>query len=481
MLSLLLAAAAGSLASLWLERLAKPGAGALARPVAALAIHCGLFAVAGLLLAALVQRPFLGASLALALQVLIIVVSNAKHRALREPLVHADFGLYLQALRFPRLYLPYLQIVPLLAALAAFAAALAAGLALEPPNLYWDGWAILLVGAIALIAFGSRAAPQPSLDPIRDTSALGLIVACWLYWLAEMKSAPDLPAATPFPARTPPARLPHIVVVECESFFDPRPLNQDIARDVLRCFDALRAEGEGGRLAVPAWGAYTMRTEFAFLSAIPAQRLGVHRFNPYRRLGRRGVPTIASRLKSLGYRTLCVHPFAASFFAREQVFPGLGFDEFLDERSFDEPRHEGPYVADAEVARRAIELLRGARQPTFVFAITMENHGPHQLEAGPGGDELAVYLRHLRNSDAMIGALADALRGEGGVLCVFGDHVPSLPRIYAAAGFDDPRTEYLIWRQGLHSGRRSDISVDRLAERLLQIAGLAEGEREEIA
>ena len=33
-----------------------------------------------------------------------------------------------------------------------------------------------------------------------------------------------------------------------------------------REYDRLAGEGESGRLEVTVWGAYTMRTEFAFLS-----------------------------------------------------------------------------------------------------------------------------------------------------------------------------------------------------------------------
>jgi len=97
------------------------------------------------------------------------------------------------------------------------------------------------------------------------------------------------------------------------------------------------------------------------------------------------------------------------------------------------------------------------------------------LEAGPGGDELAVYLRHLRNSDAMIGEVAEMLRSRGrdGVLCVFGDHVPSLPAVFASAHFDDPRTEYLVWRTRGGAAARGELRAEELAALVLRAAGLA--------
>ena len=184
----------------------------------------------------------------------------------------------------------------------------------------------------------------------------------------------------------------------------------------------------------------------------------MHRFNPYRRFARSGVATIASALKARGYRTLCIHPYPASFFARDRVFPELGFDEFVDLGYFAAAERQGPYVADAEVTRRIVAAL-GPRM--FVFAITMENHGPYHLE---GDDELAVYLGHLRNADRMIAEVCGAMRE--GVFCLYGDHVPGLPRAY-----DDPRTDYLIWSNKGMTPRRVDREAHRLGARLLEVAG----------
>lgn len=463
----LVAGAAGLAASLWAERWRRPAP-------AAVALHAGLFALAFLLLAAVCRRPFLAAGLALAAQVLVLVVDDAKRRALREPMLFSDYGLFSQALRHPRLYLPYLRPWPVLFAVCAFAAVLGASLLLEAPGIPWQPWALLLCAALGLIwRGGARARAGLALDPQGDVERLGLLGSSLLYWIAER--APLAPLAPPARViRAAPRRRPDIVVLECESFFDARRVSARVPADVLREFDELCAQGESGRLTVPAWGANTMRTEFAFLSGIAAQSLGVHRFNPYRRFARRAVPTIASVLRGAGYRTVCLHPYPASFFGRDRVFPLLGFDEFIDLAVFGYAPRDGPYVADAAVARKVAEQLRDDAMPLFVFAITMENHGPQHLEAGPGGDALAVYLRHLRNSDAMLGAVAEALRSHdrASVLCLYGDHVPSLPAAYAAAGFDDPRTDYLVWAPPGLRVRRADLGVEVLGERVLRAAGL---------
>jgi phosphoglycerol transferase MdoB-like AlkP superfamily enzyme len=219
-----------------------------------------------------------------------------------------------------------------------------------------------------------------------------------------------------------------------------------------------------GLLSVPAWGANTMRTEFAVLTGIGDQALGAHRFNPYRRVARGGILALPHRLRALGYKTVCIHPYTVGFFGRDSVFPTLGFDRFIDIDGLPNAPHEGPYVADGAVARNIAEVLGAADRPTFVFAITMENHGPLHLERvspadmarlyrdppPPGWDDLTLYLRHLANADRM-----------------FGDHVPSMSRVYADQGFCDSRTDYLIWPAVSAPRGRVDLGAHQLPELLL--------------
>jgi hypothetical protein len=497
-------------ASLLVGRLLQPQRRVLPRRGAGLALHLGLTTLAYSLLLGLAQRPWFAAALAAAGALLLVLVSNAKYRALREPFVYTDFGLFSQALRHPRLYLPFLGVLPALAGAAAVTAALALGLLLEPAlpgRIGTASFAALLLAlalpALGVVAFATRRAGPLQLEPARDLAAFGLLPSLWLYWRAEHGHVVDPAAhfqfnaaARPAGAGARPSGLPHLVVVQSESFFDVRRVWPDIQPGLLGHFDRLRGEALlHGRLQVPAWGANTMRTEFAFLSGLGAAALGPHRFNPYRRLARQPLPSIASRLRDAGYRSLCLHPHPASFFARHRVMPALGFDDFLDLAAFAGAARVGPYIGDAAVGAKILELLQEAEQPTFIYAITMENHGPLHLErVAPGDverlyrrpppagcDDLTIYLRHLGNADRMLGALSDALRTHHpeALLCWFGDHVPSMPAVYAATGFDDGRSDYLVWSPGGHGGPALDTTAERLGglvlERLFSAPAAADG------
>ena len=492
----LVLALTGVVASLALDRLAHPRSAGVVRPAPIIAIHIGLFVGLWSLLWLISRRPGFALALTLAGQYLVIVVSNAKFRALREPFVFSDFGLFSQAFRFPRLYLPFLGVARAAAAGLGLAAAVGIGLLLENP---WPAGltpSVTMLGCgLVLLLIGSRLASPPRMNPVVDLASIGLFPSLWLYWRAERAPLP-VPPERPWLEQVPAlsaslghANLPDLIVVQSESFFDARRLYPGVRSDLFRHFDALCAQALAhGRLDVPAWGANTMRTEFAVLTGIPEATLGVHRFNPYRRFAKSGPLALPQQLRRLGYRTVCIHPHPVGFFGRDRVFPGLGFDTFIDIADFGGAPRIGPYVADAAVTAKIAEVLGSAAGPTFVFAITMENHGPLHLEQAnpgdddrlyqtqppPGWEDLTVYLRHLANADRMLGDLAGLLnsRPRPGLLCWFGDHVPSLPKVYEDLAFTDASTDYLIWSGAWDGPPAVALDAHQLPQALL--AGLVE-------
>ena len=493
----------GAALSFFIERLLQPKPGFVGRPVGAFAIHLGLWVLAFCFELVLFQRPYFAALLALATLLLVIDVSNAKNHSLREPFVFQDFEYFTDALKHPRFYLPFFGIGRALLGFAAFILALYFGFTLEHSLFaqigflgFGTGLALLVVLGIILLWVGTRHSLPLTFDPVKDLRSLGLLASLWCYGLAE-RIKPALPHASHgFASSAIPAvgALPNIVVVQSESFFDVRRLYPGIHPLLLGQFDEIRkAAVKFGRLEVPAWGASTVRTEFAFLSGLGERQLGGHRFNPYRKLGRQGVPTIASFLKRAGYRTVCVHPYTARFYRRDRVFPVLGFDKFIDIRDFLDAEKCGPFIGDLAVAGKVRSLLQTLGQPTFVFVITMENHGPLHLEqvapddvqrfyAAPppvGFEDLTVYLRHLSNADRMIRMLREYLEQlpAGGWLCWYGDHVPIMPNVYQARDFSDGRTDYFIWGKGRNPEitMPADLRVEDLGGLLLEKAGLVAG------
>ena len=495
--SVTIPAFAGLAMSVLLERFMTPQP-PLERPWAAWALHAGCWLSAYGAWVLLLGRPWFALAVVMAIFLTLVFVNNAKMKALREPFVFQDYEYFTDAIRHPRLYIPFLGWWRFLGAATGFALAVTIGFLGEAAPVHrfiWSGQmggiAVVASLGMGLLLIGNWKRPCVSFDPMKDVLALGFLSSIWCYGQKERES---LVAASPFDPLVPKNStkdLPHLVAVQSESFFDARELFPGIRRDVLRVFDQTKAEAVMcGKLEVPAWGANTVRTEFSFLSGMDNEALGVHRFNPYRAVAAgRNVASLACFLKRLGYRTVCVHPYPASFYRRDRVYPRLGFDEFIDISAFGAAKRFGPYIGDASVADQIAVIVKKSSTPVFVFAITMENHGPLHLERVEPSDvdafytqappenceDLTIYLRHLRNADRMLASLRKMLEESGSPahLCWFGDHVPIMPEVYKKFGTPNGLVEYVLWsNHPPQYQKQDDIVVSNLAMHWLRVAGL---------
>lgn len=446
------------------------------RPAFTTAIDIGSWALlyGGFVL--LLQRPWFATVVLGALHMVIVQVSNTKARTLREPFLCQDFEYFIDMVKHPRLYLPFFGVGLAIASILAGIAAIVAGFWLEPSVLLARGWqaltptlCLMAAGAIALRWGLGKDTPsdyreQQPLDPNDELTRFGLTTLLWRQG-RELVKPLDATAGReefrqPMP-QVPAQALPNVVIVQSESFFDPRRWNDAVREQVLAPWDKIAQRSLlRGPLNVPAWGANTVRSECAFLTGLRDGALAGHRFNPYHSLSHQLVPSLIQRFKALGYRTLCVHPYPKSFYLRDRVFPLFGFDEFIDGEAFNEQQKDGQYIADAALAEKVEQLLAASDQPTVIMLITMENHGPLHLERQPaepqqwlhrpleeGCEDLAVYLRHLHNGARMVEGLATTLQEQQreGILCFYGDHVPIMDKTYQRLGEPDGFTDYFIW------------------------------------
>ena len=283
-------------ASFLLERLVQPKVLPFRqRPASAVAIHIGLWLLFFAAELVLFRRPWFAVANVLTLLLIVILVSNAKYHFLREPFIFQDFEYFTDTLKHPRLYLPFFGLSKALLAAAGYGLALWAGMTIEPPLTQQMSFVdffmtlVVLVGSgVFLLWWGAQAKLPVSLQPEKDIWQLGLLASLWRYGAMEQE-----PCCVSFPYETVRAtqkisgELPNLVVVQSESFFDVRQVFSGIKPEILAAFDSLKASAScWGKLEVPAWGANTVRTEFAFLAGLSAEECGVHRFNPYRKLAR---------------------------------------------------------------------------------------------------------------------------------------------------------------------------------------------------
>ncbi len=427
--------------------------------------------------------------------------------------------MFSQAFRHPRLYFPFLGLLPVILMPLIIIALIYAVLTLEPaiaitPTRIISSIVVIL--AAFFLAKKLALTLDLSQEPAVDNARHGLLNSLFAYAMHAQteshqkkikttlsQSSFVIPASNETYNKTPPHfkglfqnnPCQNITVIQSESFFDARRLDSSITSSVLENYDLCKTEAvQYGKLNVPAWGANTMRTEFSFLTGLKYEDMGFYRYYPYQYLHQLPITSLATYLKSQGYYCVCIHPHPASFFGRDRIFPKLGFDEFIDIQSFDKNNTFGPYISDQAVTDKIVETThKNAGKPLFIFAITMENHGPLHLEKTSKDEQnhyfdkapideindLTVYLRHLKNADKMIADLCAAYRqiDKPSTVCFYGDHIPSMPKVYQEMDYHDQDSDYFIWHNNLSSNainsqnEEKPIAVDALAKTLLEFTG----------
>ena len=198
-----------------------------------------------------------------------------------------------------------------------------------------------------------------------------------------------------------------------------------------------------GHIIVPNFGGGTSNTEFDVLTGYPT-RFIVNDGIAYNYI-RSSIDAIPNRLLQTGYNTLAIHPGFSWFYNRSNVYPYMGFENFIHLSSFQgEEKYKGGYIADKYAIDSIMENFQSHIQtsdnPLFEFCVTIENHGPYDekynevekmfdcdVELTDSQETLLnSYFMGIKDNDYEIGRLADYLSDidEPVILVFFGDHLP---------------------------------------------------------
>jgi phosphoglycerol transferase MdoB-like AlkP superfamily enzyme len=490
-------------------------------------------ALPGLLLASLLlvltRRPLLSFGLAFLLQGVLYGVNALKLRQLSIPLMPADFrmvgqlrkgGMHLLGGYLPATPWPYL--------------ALAIGIALivlawrKEPALFArrTHGKRLLAGASIALALGSLLGGMPPWGKLYDGETLwmepwsasstaqhsGLVSSLMMFHLhfgqqrkkadpnAAMQLIGEADGALRERLRAPPedpGAMPDIVVVQSESFFDPAILKGFEHHDLTPNLHRLARQGASGPLHVPTFGGGTIRTEFEVLTGLSLRYFDDLQF-PYLQLNAKVVPGMVRTLRTHGYETVALHGNNPAFWNRNTAFKAIGFDRFVSQNAFANAKDlDGQYMADRAMTDEIMAQLKDAGPPQFLFAISIEAHGPYDVspadaarrdaipvpESVTGEDktELQNYLYHMQHADEELGRLADLLakRDRPTLLLFYGDHLPGLSGAFETLGFVDgkdmlsqPGAWLLVDPRGGGKAQHEDLASWMLPGKLLEQAGI---------
>lgn len=272
--------------------------------------------------------------------------------------------------------------------------------------------------------------------------------------------------------------MPNVIVIMNEAFSDLRALcDYETNIPVTPYIDALTENTIKGNLHVSVKGGNTANSEYEFLTGDTMAFLPTGSI-PYQQHIKGETPNLASYFKSLGYETEAVHPYYASGWFRDHIYPWFSFDEdtFVEDfqpiYSFEVLRG---YVSDDTlfdyIIDRHEENDKHDGAPRFTFAVTMQNHGSYDTEYDNFRPDVTVngieeykrissYLSLIRKTDAYFGEMIEYFKDydEKTVIVMFGDHQPNdnvVSTLMGNAGVDNSAaaldgtnryiTPYILW------------------------------------
>ncbi|WP_255290030.1 LTA synthase family protein, partial [Bacillus thuringiensis] len=236
---------------------------------------------------------------------------------------------------------------------------------------------------------------------------------------------------------------PNIIFVMSESFWDPTKVtNLSFSEDPVPNLHHYIENFPGGQTISPTFGGNTANVEFEALTSYSMSLLKPGSI-PYQQVitNKKEIPSIPMALKKEGYYTSAIHSFGRTFFKRDDVYKVLGFDKFNAEDTMENVDIDGDYISDLAMSKEIIAELEEQKQPTFIHAVTMQNHFPFTegrfgenlieisgLENEESKGELETYTEGLRRSDEALQYLIEQLDNldRPTLLVFFGDHLPSL-------------------------------------------------------
>ncbi|WP_374963850.1 LTA synthase family protein [Lysinibacillus sp. RS5] len=290
---------------------------------------------------------------------------------------------------------------------------------------------------------------------------------------------------------------PNIVIIMSESFWDIGNLSSNIEK---QNYIATVKENQKGNIVSSQFGGGTANVEFEALTSFSMNLLPSGSV-PYAQYINEKTPSLASFLNQSGYTTIGIHSFGGDFWNRNHVYPLLGFEKFKAFESFENPKIKGDFVADFEITNSIIDELNSNTKPTFIYAVTMQNHGGYNNDrygeetvkvptnySKEGQRILNTYTTGIVDANLELNRLINYLSNfkEPTLVVFFGDHLPALKEFYEESGYIKKQNKYNLQEQlkmkqtplvawnnyGLYIDEVGSISPSFLAPHILDWANL---------
>lgn len=252
---------------------------------------------------------------------------------------------------------------------------------------------------------------------------------------------------------------PNIITIMNETFSDLSVINDlNVNQDYMPFIRSLKENTVKGNLYVSTFGGNTANTEWEFLTGNSMAFISAGGI-PYQQYVHEPSNSIATILKSLGYKTTAIHPYDSKSWNRDKVYKLLGFDKFINIEDFKNPELlRDAYISDKEDYKKIIEEYENKKENDrlFIFNVTIQNHGGYYTDNSIFDDSVYLtdysyadvneYLSLIKESDEAFKDLINYFSkvDEPTVILMFGDHMPALDTKFYEALYKKPLNELSI-------------------------------------
>ena len=246
-------------------------------------------------------------------------------------------------------------------------------------------------------------------------------------------------------AETGKEKAENIIVIMDEAFADlPTTYNFKTDVDDLPFIHSLEgANVKKGKLMVSVFGGTTADTEYEFLTGNSIAFLNGESV-PYVQYITDKQESLAWVLQERGFQTVAFHPFEPNGYKRFDVYPLMGFQNFITiEDNLPYTSKMRTYVSDEADMKDVVDLYekKDDGKPFFCFNVTMQNHGGYNTSVSavdvtvhPESDkldnlvQLQEYLSLAHATDAAFENLCNYFSNvdENTIIVMFGDHQPGM-------------------------------------------------------
>ena len=233
---------------------------------------------------------------------------------------------------------------------------------------------------------------------------------------------------------------PNLIMIMNEAFSDLRVWGDfQTNQAVMPFWDSLQQNTVKGFAQSSVYGGYTANSEFEFLTGCTKAFLPG---NPYLEYIHTKTPSLLWDMKNRqGSFIYAMHPYNASGYNRNRVYPLIGVDSFVTKEEFVGAKKVRGLISDEADYDKMIDLYEQQKgdKPFVMFNVTMQNHNPYTKKSSfkepikvtsfQADPEVEQYLSLIHESDAALQKLIAYYekQSEQAVIVFFGDHQPHLP------------------------------------------------------